>query len=111
MTTFQKICVPVAVAALLALPVTVWSQQQDAPATAPVVSAPATGDMTKSQLKEQRNTQKAQEKSAKDNAKAAKEQSKALQHQNKATNAAEKSKGEQPTAPMTTAPATTTPPQ
>jgi hypothetical protein len=96
MTTFQKICVPMAASALLALPVTVWSQQQEAPASSPVVSAPATGDMTKSQLKDQKKTQKAQEKAAKDNAKAAKEQSKAVKHQDKAVNAAEKSKGEQP---------------
>jgi hypothetical protein len=96
MTRFQKIFMPVAAAALFSVPVTVWAQQQDAPAT-PVVSAPATGDLTKDQLKEQKKTQKAQEKAAKDNAKAAKEQSKAVQHQNKATNAAEKSKSEQPT--------------
>jgi hypothetical protein len=101
MTRFQKILVPVAAAAVVALPVTVWAQQQEAPVTPSNVSAPVTGEMSKSQLKEQKKTQKAQEKAAKDNAKAAKEQSKALSHQDKATNAAEKSRAEQP--------ATTTP--
>jgi hypothetical protein len=96
MTTFQKIFVPVAVGALLALPVAVWAQQQDAPATTSTASAPTTGEMTKNQMKEQRKTQKAQEKAVKDNAKAAKGQSKAVQHQDKATNAAEKSRQEQP---------------